>query len=134
MQYGYSRACSACRSHCLSSVVLVKIVKASNREQLELVEESGGDGDGDGGDGGGGDGGGGGGGGGDGGGGDGDRDGIGRLGHCRPQAESIHRKRKWSARRDGGGEELPRDSAEVMHGEVREDVEVRGVGDPRPWP
>ena len=120
MQYGYSRACSACRSHCLSSVVLVKIVKASNREQLELVEESGGDGDGDGGDDGGGDG--------------GDRDGIGRLGHCRPQAESIHRKRKWSARRDGGGEELPRDSAEVMHGEVREDVEVRGVGDPRPWP
>ena len=53
---------------------------------------------------------------------------------CRPQAELIHRRRKWSARRDGGGEELPRGSAEVMHGEVRDDVEVRGVGDPRPWP
>ena len=53
---------------------------------------------------------------------------------CRPQAESIHRRRKWSARRDGGGEALPRGSAEVMRDEVREDVEVGGVGDSRPWP
>ena len=53
---------------------------------------------------------------------------------CQPQAESVHTERKRSARRDGGGEELPRGSAGVMHGEVREDVEVRGVGDSRPWP